>query len=452
MQIKKLLFGACSLSLGAFISKILGAIYRIPLTNMLGGGGLGLYQMIFPVYSIILDFAGAGAPNAISRLIAKNGDLDREKNAVKILNVSVKLFSVLGLIGSLFLMAFSYLISKVQGNVNATLGYIFISPAIFLVAIIACYRGYFQGLMKMKPTAFSQVIEQVVKLILGLVLVGLFLPNVNLAVGGATLAVTVSELVALIYLLILYKRRKVKEKLNFILDKTPFKIDAINLIKSVLPITLIGIALPLSQFIDSFLIVNILSRYTERATSLYGLYSGAAHTVVSLPVSLLYGLGTASIPSISSVDWESEGKKKAFSVLGINMLFAIPISITLFLSSNVIVNILFKSLSVAERETVSSLIKIMSANVVLLSFTQTSNAVLIGKGKLYAPLCSLSIGVIIKSVLEIILLNNPNINIYACVIGSIACYFVVSLINLNLINGVGKKSESIKIKGEQLNT
>ena len=143
-SVKKLLFGASYLGVGAFVSKLLGALYRIPLTNLIGANGLGLYQMIFPVYTVILDFAGAGAPNAISRLIASENSLDKSVHAQKILKVSIKLFSILGLIGAIFMLTFSFLIAKLQGNINATLGYVFMSPAVFFVSLIACFRGYFQ--------------------------------------------------------------------------------------------------------------------------------------------------------------------------------------------------------------------------------------------------------------------------------------------------------------------
>ena len=447
-SVKKLLFGASYLGIGAFVSKLLGALYRIPLTNLIGANGLGLYQMIFPVYTVILDFAGAGAPNAISRLIASENSLDKSVHAQKILKVSIKLFSILGLIGAIFMLTFSFLIAKLQGNINATLGYVFMSPAVFFVSLIACFRGYFQGQMNMKPTAVSQILEQVIKLVVGLLLVYLFLPNISLAVGGMTIAVTLSEMLSLLYLYILY--RKQKGKLNTLFnEKIDYKKEIKKLIKTAIPITLIGVMIPFSHFIESFLIVNIMGKYTNMATSIYGLYSGAAHTVISLPVSILYGLGVSAIPQISNLSSSEKAKQKAFSILSINLILAVPISIITYFSSDLIVGLLFGGLSVQEKIIVSELIKLTSVNIVFLSFVQTSNSILIGKGKLYKPVISLLIGIIIKTLLEITLINNVRINIYGAVIGSIACYFVVSLVNLKLINEVGKERAKLKVKDKR---
>ena len=131
MKIKNtVLSGALVLGAGAFIAKLLGAIYRIPLTNLLGGEGLGLYQLIFPVYCVLLDFAGAGVPSALSKIISSS-DGDKTYNARDVLNVSVRALSVVGVIFTALMMALALPLSKLQGNENAYLGYIFLSPEIW---------------------------------------------------------------------------------------------------------------------------------------------------------------------------------------------------------------------------------------------------------------------------------------------------------------------------------
>ena len=116
---KKILTGALALGIGTFTAKLLGAIYRVPLTRILGGTGIGLYQMVFPVYAVLLDFAGAGAPSALARLIASGDKTDREKRAYDYLTVSIRVFTVLGVFFSLFLFAFSKRIASWQGDENS---------------------------------------------------------------------------------------------------------------------------------------------------------------------------------------------------------------------------------------------------------------------------------------------------------------------------------------------
>ena len=150
--------GAFLLGVGTFVSKLLGALYRIPLTNIIGGYGLGLYQMVFPVYAVLLDFSGASVPGALSKMISALDSEEKESKAYNYLQTSIRVFALLGIVFSILLAVFAKQISKLQGNQSAYLGYLFLSPAVFLVCFLSCFRGYFQGLMNMKPTAISQII------------------------------------------------------------------------------------------------------------------------------------------------------------------------------------------------------------------------------------------------------------------------------------------------------
>lgn len=445
-ETKKIFKGAVFLSIGAFLSKLLGALYRIPLTNILGGTGLGLYQMVFPVYCVLLDFAGAGAPNALSKIIAENGLLKREQTAYRYLKSSLKLLTVLGAIGFFVMLAFSYPVSLLQGNKNAYLGYIFMSPSVFFVAVLSCFRGYFQGLTDMKPTAISQIIEQVVKLVLGLLCVYILMPNTVLAVGGATFSVTVSEGVALLYVYTKYKKRKSRLGLSFYYDKGEYKKDLSQILKYVIPITLIGTAIPFSQFIDSFLIVNILKTYNEEATSLYGLYSGAGLTVVNLPVAVCYGVSVTVIPFVSGAKEKTKKERHSLTAILLTLTLAVPCSLILFFFSKPIVNILFNSLTEGDKIITANLIKTLSFNVVFLSLLQTENSVLIGNSKPYAPLVGLGFGIVLKTVLEIFLLKMPNLNIQGGAISSIACYFSANLVNFTMIFIDKVKNDSKELK------
>lgn len=445
------LSGALTLGAGAFFAKILGALYRIPLTNLLGGEGLGLYQMVFPVYCVLLDFSGAGVPSAISGIIsARSGD--KEKNAFEVLCASIRLLSVLGLAFSLLMLVSAGPLARLQGNYDARTGYVFLSPAVFFVAVLSCFRGYFQGLMDMKPTAFSQITEQAVKLIFGLLLSYIFLPNVPLAVGGATLAVTISEAAALTQLVFIYKLRKRRWGLNFVFDKSVLKPRLKEIVKYTVPVTLIGIAIPLSQVIDSFLVVNILSVYRSDATTLYGLLSGTATTIINLPVAVCYGVATVAIPAVSGAVSQSEKKKNSVKTMVITLAFSVPCAIIIAVFSPTIVSVLFGRLSETEKSVTSNLLQIMSVAVVLLSFLQTGNAVLIGMGKPYAPLISMGVGIAVKTLLNVILLKVPELNIYGGGLAVIACYFTACLLNLIItFKGKSKNASEASCRREYAN-
>lgn len=299
---KGFIFGAVIVALGGFLSKLIGAFYRIPLTNLLGGEGIGLYQLIFPVYCILLDFSSVGVPTALSKLIAERRARGEEEEGTHLLQASFRLLLLLGVTGSIALFCFSDFLANAQGNPLAAPSYRALAPAVFFVSAISCFRGYFQGKSRMFPTASSQVIEQVVKLGAGLLFVRLLLPDLSLAAAGAAAAVTVSECAAALYLGVLYLfSARGERKVAF--DRARFPADVASVLSLSVPVALAGILLPLSQTADSFLIVNLMRAYTDRALAA-GLLRAMSPAVVTLSLlqttnSALVGAGRARVPVLT---------------------------------------------------------------------------------------------------------------------------------------------------------
>ena len=163
MKKSSFVLSAIILALGGFFAKAIGALYKIPLTNILGSNGMGLYYLIFPVYSLIITFCSSGINVALSTEVAKCRRARHRYNEQKLLRVALVLSFVLSLIFTILIVIISKPLANLQGNVNAYLGYIAIAPAIILSSIIATLRGYFQGVENMVPTTVSMIIEQIVK-------------------------------------------------------------------------------------------------------------------------------------------------------------------------------------------------------------------------------------------------------------------------------------------------
>lgn len=199
----RLVGGAAVLAIGSIVAKVLGAFYRVPLTNILGAEGMGVYQLVFPVYALFMTLATAGIPTALSRIVAEQRA--RGEGARKYLFSALMTLVTLGVLAGVLMLALSSVLASWQGNPAAASGYIAVAPAVVLVGIIAGLRGWFQGEMFMLPTALSNVIEQAVKLGVGVGLaVLLSRRSAEAAVFGALMGVTVSELVAAIYLAVTY--------------------------------------------------------------------------------------------------------------------------------------------------------------------------------------------------------------------------------------------------------
>lgn len=410
--------GAFIICLGGFITKLIGALYRIPLTNVLGSEGIGVYQMVFPLYTILLTLSSTGVPNGISKLIASG------HNPSLVLKKSLKCFVLIGLLGSLFLGCFAYNIAKIQGDSKATLCYLAIAPSVVAVSVISCYRGYYQGFANMRPTAISQIFEQVIKLIFGLSLAYIFRYDVVLSATFAVVAVSISEIVVALYFFISYKKSSVDKSSN---KEFSYKL----LIKTIFPIMLSTLILPLVRTIESFLILNILSKYTPLGTSLYGLYSGVVESIVGVPVALLYGIAITSVPIIAKEKNGSQVQfKKAKQSIFLTLFLAILFGGLLLISSKLVVNLLYPKLNLVDKLTTVHMLKIASLSVVFLPLMQTLSSLLIATGKLYAPCISSAIASILKIILSIILLNIPSINIFAVVITDIVCYVVACFLDL----------------------
>ena len=179
--------GAATIAAGGFIAKIIGALYRIPLTNLIGGHGLGLYQMVYPVYCLLLTVSATGIPSSIAKLTAER--LGKGEGDKPLFRTAMKLFLLIGLIGTALMCMLAPLLSRAQGSEEVRAGYYALAPSVLLVSAISVFRGWFQGKNKMLPTAVSEITEQVIKVGFGLLFAYLYRGNVQKAVVFLLLAV-----------------------------------------------------------------------------------------------------------------------------------------------------------------------------------------------------------------------------------------------------------------------
>jgi stage V sporulation protein B len=424
-----LIKGAFIIALGGFIAKLLGAIYRIPLTNILGSDGIGIYQLVFPLYSLLLTVSSTGIPQSLSKLISERITLGQTDKAKGVLKASLLMFGSIGLIGSVLMALFSGLVSKLQGEPLAFTAYLLISPSVFLVSIISCIRGYFQGRMNMVPTGSSQVLEQLVKLSLGLSLALLFKDNIVKAASLSCLAVTVSEVIAVIFLGILLKKSLKKEKTKSVTENEVYK----KILKITLPVTLSAILIPVSQLVDSFLIINIIGKYSDNATSLYGLFTGGVMTIIGLPVCICYGIAAAVIPIIAkhyALKEFDRAEKKVMLSIKYTLFIAIPSFLFCLFFPQKITHIIFGGIEAEEIKIMAKILIYASPAILFLPMVQTLSACLIAKNKQLIPAISMLAGITIKIIIEIILLNNPKISINGGAISASVCYLVAAVINL----------------------
>ena len=195
--------GAFILAAAGLVVKVLGAVYRIPLARLIKDEGMGLYQMAYPIYLILLSISTAGIPTAISKMVSEDVAIGRFKNAHRIFKVSMIVLTIIGL-GLTVLLGFgaNWLAVKIYKNPKAFYSILSISPAIFFVSIMSCFRGFFQGLQDMTPSAVSQIVEQIGRVIAVFILAYMLLPyGVEYAAAGAAFGPVAGSVMGLIVLI-----------------------------------------------------------------------------------------------------------------------------------------------------------------------------------------------------------------------------------------------------------
>lgn len=431
---RSFLKGAALIAAGGLLAKIIGALYRIPLTNLIGGHGIGLYQLVYPVYCLLLTVSATGIPSSIAKLTAEK--LGRGESDKPLFKTALRLFLWIGLIGTLLMVALAPLLASVQGSREVMGGYFTLAPSVLLVSAISVLRGFFQGRNDMFPTAVSEVIEQAVKVAFGLLFAYIFRDDIPKAVVFLLLSVSISELVALIVMIALYKLSPARKEGG----KDGGRVAAKAILHTSIPVTLSALLIPFSTLIDSVLAVRLLGAYAPDPVALYGLFSGGAVTVINLPVSVCYGIAAASIPAVATAKAQAEeqgekgGKKtsvrkKIFFSLGITILVSVPAAFGLYYFAEPVSRMIFRSLKGEELQTLVALIKAFAVSAFTLSCTQTLSACLTAQGKPQCAAISMAIAMTVKTAVYAVMLQNAQISVFGLAYATNIGYLVAFLLN-----------------------
>ncbi len=437
---KSMVGGMTVLTAVGLICKVMGALYNIPLAWIVGKTGLALYLLVFPTYNMLLTLSSAGIPVAISRMVSYSLAQDDPRNAKRIFRVAQNLLIALGLVSSLLMIVFSPSLARRVGDPSTTWGFIAIAPSVLLVCSMSAFRGLMQGQQNMVPTAISQLIEQVGKvvIILPLAYVGMRMSVVH-AAAFILLGTTLSEAAALVYMGIVYKRNQRSFALrpqNEALPRQSRKALTRQLLNISIPVALSSLLIPLASFIDSGMLLNRLmdsGMTLEVGRALYGQYSAYVIALINVPTALSIAIAMSLVPAISRAmaqgddDWMRKqcamGLRYAFSL-------GLPCSVGMSLLSSRILSMVFPFGSAAELKTIADLLSLSSLTIVLFTVVQSTEGILQGLRKQRIPMYTLIAGVAVKIVLNYTLIGTPSINMFGAPIASIACYTVAMVPNL----------------------
>lgn len=447
--------GAMILMIANAISKILGAVFKIPLTYILHEDGMAIFNTAFSVYIMVLSFIVSGMPLAISKMVAEEIALNRKSSVKRIIRVSTILLSILGIIGTLIMYFGAGVFARAMNDMKAVYAIQCISPAVFFVAVGVVYKSYYQGSQNMIPTAVSQVIEAIIKLGVGYVLASyLCVFSMEVTASGAILGVTIGEVLATAILIMMYRPEKCDKKEKAMSTKKILK----NIFCIAVPMIFAASVSGVISFIDTAVIRNMLQKvvfeekdifdfmirygpYTnvfddlkdtmkitaDGARWLYGAYSGYALTIFHLPTGIMGAFCSSIFPVIAGAMAVGNKFRVGYTIslaMRIIFLITLPCAVVIFVFAEPMLDVLFNNTASA------LLLKTVAPCLIFLCVSQLCTASLQASGKIMTPFLYSFLSSIIKLIGNIVLIRIPQLNIQGAVISTNICYFFEMMLAL----------------------
>ena len=430
------LHGAAIYTVGIVLVKILGAVYKIPLGNILDDEGFAFFDITYKIYNFFLTIATAGLPVAMSRLISEADSMDRENQVYRIFKVSTATFLALGAAGTAIMMLFPTEIAAYMHKVQTARSIFVMAPSVALVCVTAAYRGYAQGHGDMIPTTVSQVVETAVKVVVGLGAAGYLYRagySMEICVAGAILGTTVSSLAAVLYMMVKVHRKYQVKPSPDAFDTPPSNRWVLsNLLRIGIPITISTSIMSIIQLMDAQITMARLqgaAGYSDTAAGiLYGVY-GKAMTVYNVPSAFVVPFLSSIVPALSAARMKKGPEAAtdlAESALRMSTLLCLPMAIGMAVLAGPCMDVLFPQ-SASQG---ALLLFELGITCYFMTMSLMTNSILPANGNERLPLISILLGGVTKVIVTYVLVGNPHVNIYGAPLGTLGCYLVMLTCNL----------------------
>lgn len=432
MKRQSLIRGTLILGAAGVLAKFIGIFFRIPLTILVGDEGLGYYQMAYPMYMFYIALS-SGIPLAMSKMISEKRAKRDDRGAIRVFKEALLLMLLLGIGTSLFMIFYSKnLIRIFKWDLKAHYSLVALGIAPIFISIMGVFRGFFQGLQNMTPTAISQILEQIGRVVIGIGLAVLLLPKgVEYAAGGATLGAAAGGILGTMFLFSKY----IKVRKEFKVKKVGYDPKVMNiLLKLAIPISLGGAVGTIMNLIDSIIVPQKLLQggYSlKSATVLYGQLTGKAAVLANVPLTVSVALCASLVPIISEAYSSRKIEQLEYNIANafkLSFVIALPSMCGLYILSKPIMVLIFRGQAGGY-----DILKYASLTIPFIILTQSTTVILQATTSKVMPIINLLIGCLVKVILASILIPRPEINIYGAVISTMAAYFVAFNLNVFLI-------------------
>jgi len=438
-QSQNFLQGAMILSTATALVKIIGAIFKIPLQNLLGGAGTAYFDAAYQIYAVLFVASTAGLPVAISKMVSEAEARGRYNEGYRTFRVAFGAFFIIGTIGTALMVLFSQQLANFMNQPEANYAIMAIAPAMFFVSIISSYRGFNHGKQNMFPTAYSQVCEAFGKLVIGLALAYWVLRttgNLMYAAAGAIAGTAVGTVFSALYMVL--ASRGLKPTAPDTIPLRPRKMILADILKIAVPVMISASVLSFTNLIDvaqiNGLLVSAAGFTRGEAAFLRGSYV-FAQSMFNLPGAFILTIGISVLPVIAAAMARGDKKNAGETIttsLKMAMLLALPASAGMMALANPIVKMLYPNAQ-AEAEIAGPLLVMLCWAIPFVCLTTITTSILQSLGRVKTPILIMALGGAVKIILNNILVSNPDIHISGAPVGTLACYLLISLVNIAVI-------------------
>ena len=444
------LHGAAILTAGVIIMKILGFLYKMPIGNIIDDDGYSMFIATYNVYNVFLTLSTAGLPIALARMVSEANAQSRINQLRRTFSVAWRTFFWVGLFCSLIMALFPHQIAdRILRNPDAALSIRVMSPSVLLVCLVSAYRGYCQGFGDMIPTTVGQVLEVLVKVVVGLALAW-FLMHENygkpLGSAGAIFGVTAGSAAALLYMW-LHKQRHYRDEAVGSDRPDPDNVIFRRFLRIGIPIALGSSVLALLNLIDSSLCMGRLqdaARFSyQEAKELTGVY-GKAQTIFNLPAAIITPLTISVVPAVTAAivkQENDEATKISEDSMRIAAVLSLPMGTGLAVLARPIMNLIFDG----AHPVGADLLAILGLASVFVCIVLMENAVLQATGHEMLPMITMIVGGVVKVIINFFLVANRGINIYGAPIGTLVSYALMAIINFVMMCFVLDKNPRLRV-------
>jgi len=429
---KSFVGSAIVLMVAGFVVKILGFVYRIYLSNLIGAEGMGLFQLISPIYSLVILTLTSGISIAVSKMVAEEVAKKHSINLKRI--TSCALFIVIsgGIVVSVFMFVFiDSIVNVVLKDTRTYYSMILLIPCIPIIAAASALKGYFYGVQEVVPTAFSQIAEQVVRITLVLTMAGYFL-NIGLeyACALATLGMAIGEIANLGVLLAVYKFKKKKQhsKSKGFMRKRHIVKD---LLKVSIPISFNRFITSIMAAVEMILIPRMLlvgGLNYQSSMEEFGKLMGMAMPLVFFPSLVTSSLATTLVPAISEAM-----SLKSYKTVNYRMSMSIQLSVILGFIFTSIFTVFPNEIGdmLYRKEQIGEILYLLSFTSVFIYLQQTLLGIMNGLGKQGVSLRNSMVGYVIRIVFVIYLI--PVYGIKGYIVGMVVSSAIVCALNIGTV-------------------